>query len=123
MSFFADHCVPESVAEALEAEGHGVVRLRDRLPTDAPDPEVIGEAQQLDAVLLSFNGDFSDLVGYPPQDFGGIVSLQVKGRPEVLEHLTRRLADYLEAHPERAHYRGKLLLVEVHRIRVRGNAT
>ena len=123
MRFFADHCVPESVAEALEAEGHGVVRLRDRLRTDALDPEVIAEAQRLDAVLLSLNGDFSDLVGYPPQDYGGIVSLQVKGRPEVLEHLMRRLTDYLKAHPEREHYRGKLLLVEVHRIRVRGNAT
>ena len=120
MHFFADHCVPTSVIEALEAEGHELTRLRSSLPTDAPDPEVIAEAGRLDAVLLSLNGDFSDLVRYPPQKYDGIVSLQVKGRPETLQHIVSRLIDYLETHPERKHYRGKLLLVETHRIRTRG---
>lgn len=123
MKFFADHCVPEPIAEALEANNHEVVRLRSRLRTDAPDPEVIAEAEQLDAILLSLNGDFSDLIRYPPQAFGGIVTLQVKGRPELLKQLAQRLISYLKAHPGRDHYRGKLLVVEVHRIRVRGNAT
>ena len=67
MHFFADHCVPTSVIEALEAEGHELTRLRSSLPTDAPDPEVIAEAGRLDVVLLSLNGDFSDLVRYPPR--------------------------------------------------------
>lgn len=120
MRFFADHCVPTSAIEALEAESHEVARLRNQLPTDAPDPEVIAEAERLDAVLLSLNGDFSDLVRYPPQKYGGIVSLQVKGRPEVLDRIVQRLIGYLKAHPKRRHYRGRLLLVEAHRIRVRG---
>ena len=119
MRFFADHCVPESVAEALETDGHEVVRLRHQLPNDTPDSEVIAEAQDLNALLLSLNGDFSDLVRYPPQQYGGIVSLQVRGRPEVLDPLIKRLTDYLEANTKREHYRGKLLLVEAHRIRVR----
>lgn len=75
MHFFADHCVPSSVAEALEDSGHEVSCLRNHLPTDAPDPEVIAEAQRLGAILLSLNGDFSDLVRYPPQGYSGIVSL------------------------------------------------
>ena len=73
MRFFADHCVPESVAEALETDGHEVVRLRHQLPNDMPDSEVIAEAQDLNPLLLSPNGDFSDLVRYPPQQYGGIV--------------------------------------------------
>ena len=44
MRFFSDHCVPESVAEALETDGHEVVRLRHQLPNDTPDSEVIAEA-------------------------------------------------------------------------------
>ncbi|PSQ53741.1 MAG: hypothetical protein BRD28_03555 [Bacteroidetes bacterium QH_10_64_37] len=119
MRFFADHCVPESVAKALETEGHEVIRLRHQLLNDTPDSEVIAEAQDLNALLLSLNVDFSDLVRYPPQQYGGIVSLQVRGRPEVLDPLIKRLTDYLEANPKREHYRGKLLLVEAHRIRVR----
>lgn len=119
MRFFADHCVPRSVATALEEEGHEVVRLRNELPTDASDPVVIETAQQLGAVLLSLNGDFADIVRYPPGEFEGIVALQVRNRPEVIPRLMSRLKDYLAAHPDRDHYRGKLLLVEAHRIRVR----
>lgn len=78
MHFFADHCVPTSVTETLEAGRHEVIQLRDQLPTDAADPDVIAEAQRLDAVLLTLNGDFADLVRYPPAQYGGIVALQVK---------------------------------------------
>ena len=78
MRFFADHCVPESIATKLEAKGHEVLRLRNQMATDAPDTDVIEKAQSLDAVLLSLNGDFSDIVRYPPSKYGGIVSMQVR---------------------------------------------
>jgi hypothetical protein len=120
MRFFTDHCVPESVAEALESKGHEVLRLRNQMATDAPDPDVIEKAQVLDAVLLSLNGDFSDIVRYPPSTYGGIISMQVRNRPEVLAQITERLTRYLRDQSDREHYRGKLLLVEAHRIRVRG---
>jgi len=119
MRLFADHCVPESVARGLEAGGHDVFRLRDHLRTDAPDPEVIEKAQELDAVLLSLNGDFSDIVRYPPSSYGGIIAMQVRNRPEVLSQSTERTVQYLKRHPARAYYRGKLLLVEAHRLRIR----
>lgn len=121
MRFLADHCMPESVL-ALEANGREIIRLRNRMATGAPDPDIIAEAQQLDAILLSLNGDFSNLIRYPPREFGGIVTLQVKGRPELLSQLAQRLVGYLNAHPDQKHYQGKLLIVETHRIRVRGNA-
>lgn len=120
MRFFADHCVPESIAAALEASGHEVLRLRNQMATDAPDPDVIEKAQVLDAVLLSLNGDFSDIVRYPPSKYGGIISMQVRNRPEVLAQIMERLTRYLRDQSDREHYRGKLLLVEAHRIRVRG---
>jgi len=124
MRFFADHCVPESIAAALEArgheKGHEVLQLRNQMATDAPDSDVIEEAQTLDAVLLSLEGDFSDIVRFPPSKYGGIVSVQVKNRPEVLGQITQRLIAYLGNQPDRAHYHGKLLLVEAHRIRIRG---
>jgi predicted nuclease of predicted toxin-antitoxin system len=120
MRFFADHCVPESIAAALEASGHEVLRLCNQMATDASDTDVIEKAQTLDAVLLSLNGDFSDIVRYPPSMYGGIVSIQVKNRPEVLDQITRRLTTYLSNQSEREHYRGKLLLAEAHRIRIRG---
>ena len=58
MKFFADHCVTESVCRFLEERGHEVVRLRDVLPTDSPDPLVANFAEQLEAILISHDGDF-----------------------------------------------------------------
>jgi hypothetical protein len=73
----------------------------------------------LDAILVSLNGDFSDIVTYPPSDYKGIIALQVRNHPEVIPVLIHRLMNYLAAHPEMQSYRGQLFLVEAHRIRIR----
>ena len=119
LRFFADHCVPNSVGAALADEGHKVLRLRDHLPTYAPDPDVIAKAQDLDAILLSLNGDFADIVTYPPHEFNGIVALQARNHPETLGLIVARLIDHLALHPTANDYKGKLLVVEPHRIRIR----
>ncbi len=117
--FFADHCVSNAIMQTLRAGGHEVVRLREQLPVESPDAVVIAKAQQLDAILLSLNGDFADIVTYPPADYQGIIALQVRNHPEIIPPLMKRLQDYLSSHADREYYRGKLLVVEVHRIRVR----
>ena len=119
MQFFADHCVPRSIGETLDSEGYEVIRLSDRLRADIEDSAVIEEAQKIGAILLSLNGDFADLLRYPPEEYGGIVALQVRNRPEAIPAIMDRLLGYLQQHPDRSHYLGKLLLVEAHRIRVR----
>ncbi len=117
--FFADHCVSNAIMQTLRAGGHEVVRLREQLPVESPDAVVIAKAQQLDAILLSLNGDFADIVTYPPADYQGIIAIQVRNHPEIIPQLMQRLQDYLSSHADREDYRGKLLVVEVHRIRVR----
>jgi predicted nuclease of predicted toxin-antitoxin system len=119
MRFFADHCVPHSIGETLISEGHEVVRLSTQLPSDADDSTVIEEAQEMGAILLSLNGDFADLIRYPPESYGGIVALQVRNRPEAIPSIVDKLLEYLEQHPHQKHHSGKLFLVEAHRIRVR----
>jgi predicted nuclease of predicted toxin-antitoxin system len=117
--FFADHCVSNAIMLTLREGGHEVVRLREQLPVESPDAIVIAKAQQLDAILLSLNGDFADIVAYPPADYQGIIALQVRNHPEIIPQLMKRLQDYLSSHADGEYYRGKLLVVEVHRIRVR----
>lgn len=119
LRFLADHCVSNSVIQALRDAGHEVLRLKDHIPTDSPDSVVISTAQQLDAVLVSLNGDFVDIVTYPPANYEGIIALQVRNHPEVLPQLISRLKDYLSFHLDMKYYAGKLLLVEAHRIRIR----
>jgi hypothetical protein len=93
--------------------------LRDVLPVESPDSMVITKAQEADAILLSMNGDFADIVTYPPKNYRGIVSLQMRNHPEIVADLMVRLTAYLRLRPTMEHYRGKLLVVEVNRIRIR----
>ena len=119
LRFFADHCVSNLIIESLVAAGCEVLRLRDFLATESPDTAVISKAQELDAILLSLNGDFGDIVAYPPAQFKGIVALQVLNHPEITSLLMERLKLYLVMHPEMESYRGKLIIVDASRIRVR----
>ncbi len=119
LKFFVDHCVPQTITDTLLAAGHKALRLRDYIPHDSPDELVIAKAQESDAILVSVNGDFADIVTYPPANYRGIIALQIRNHPEIIPQLMDKLLEYLSAHPQSDHYRAKLIIVEVHRIRIR----
>lgn len=119
LRFLADHCVGNLVIQSLRNAGHEVIRLRDVIRPETSDLIVIAKTQELEAILLSLNGDFADIVTYPPKEYRGIVALQIRNHPEALPHVMVRLLSYIESHSEAAHYEGKLLVIEVDRIRVR----
>jgi hypothetical protein len=56
---------------------------------------------------------------YPPRGYKGIIALQVRNHPRAIFEIVDRLIIYLSSHPEISHYKGKLFLVEAHRIRIR----
>lgn len=62
LRFLADHCISNTIVQALRDAAHEVVRLKDVLPVESPDTTVIAKAQEIDAILLSMNGDFADIV-------------------------------------------------------------
>lgn len=86
---------------------------------ESPDSVVIAKAGELGAILLSLNGDFADIVAYPPAQFKCIVALQVLNHPEITSRLVERLIRHVEQHPSMDEYRGKLIVVEADRIRLR----
>ncbi|HLL76744.1 MAG TPA: DUF5615 family PIN-like protein [Pyrinomonadaceae bacterium] len=118
LRFFIDQCVPRSVGEALRGAGHEAEILREYIPPDSSDADVIAYAQKIDAILVTLNGDFADIINYPPAQFGGIIALQVKNHPEILPTIMMRLLTYLSTHG-REHFIGKLFLIEAHRIRIK----
>ena len=119
LKFFIDQCVPTSIKQILQDGGYEVEILREHIPIDSPDQVVIAKAQELGAVLVSLNGDFADIVTYPPANYRGIVSIQLKNHPEIISLLMKRLLNYFSTHERMGHYQGKLLIVEVNRIRIR----
>ena|SRR5207302_10971351 len=74
LRFLADHCVPNSTVQSLREANHEVLRLKDVLPVESSDTVVITKAQEIDAILLSLNGDFSHIINYPPKNYKGIVA-------------------------------------------------
>ena len=119
LKFFADHCVSRAIVNRLRDEGHEVLVLHEHLPQDVADPIVIEKAQAEKAILLTLNGDFSDIVAYPPSRFGGIIALQIKNRPSMVKPIMDRLIAFTESHPNQGDFAGLLLLAEGHRIRIR----
>lgn len=119
LRFFADHCVPASVIRALRDASHEVLILKEHMSKDSDDRAVMTRAGELAAILISLNGDFADIVSYPPSRYGGIISLQIKNHPETIPALIQRLLEYLLDYPETRNYSGRLLIVEPYRIRLR----
>jgi hypothetical protein len=74
---------------------------------------------RLSTPAISLNGDFSDIVTYPPSAYKGIISIQLHNHPEVIPQMMDRLISYLASNSNQADFAGKLLLVELHRIRIR----
>ena len=119
LRFFSDQCVPAEITDALRRHGHQVTLLREALPIRSLDPAVIAKAQELGAILLSLNGDFADIVAYPPANHLGIVAIQLHNHPEIIPQLMERLVAFFDGHPAQEFYHGKLFIVEVHRVRIR----
>lgn len=61
MRFFTDQNVPESVAKILEAAGHEVQRLRERIATNAPDTLVAAISEANEAILVTMDSDFKSI--------------------------------------------------------------
>jgi hypothetical protein len=80
---------------------------------------VIAKVQELDAVLLSLNGDFSDIVAFPPAKYRGIVAIQLHNHPENIPAVMAILTNFLEQQPDKNFFVAKLVIVEAHRIRFR----
>ena len=120
LRFFADHCVPNSIIQGLLDAGHEVFRLKDHIPIESPDSIVIATAQKLDSILISLNSDFADKLNYPPGNYKGIIALQVRNHPEIIPQIMVRLINYLLSYPDISSYKGKLILAEANRIRIRG---
>jgi predicted nuclease of predicted toxin-antitoxin system len=87
LRFFADQCISKYIIKELQNAGHEVLRLKDYISPDSSDQVVISKAQELDTILISLNGDFADIVTYPPVKYKGIFALQVRNHPEIIPHL------------------------------------
>ena len=57
-TFLTDVNVPDSVGDFLISNGHDVVRLRDVMAIDSPDPVVAQATTEAKRILISWDKDF-----------------------------------------------------------------
>ena len=57
MTFLFDHDVPDDLGHFLIQLGHEVRRLREELPTDTPDADVLTHATRHEWLLITCNRD------------------------------------------------------------------
>ena len=66
MHFMLDEMVPVSVASILQQNGHTAEFIRDYTPPGSPDPLVATISEEMNAVLVSFDGDFEKIAPRVP---------------------------------------------------------
>lgn len=119
ITFVADQCVFGKTVQLLRSEGHTVVTLKELEKQEATDDEVLGITQSLDAVLVTNDLDFSNILLYPPSSHAGIIVLRIDYRTMARVH--QALRDLLQRF-DRDALRGALVIVSSRGWRIRRTA-
>ena len=95
MKFVADESVERPISRALEKLGHEVWEICAHA-SGVGDREVLSLTRQRDAILLTADKDFGDLVYIELEEVRGVVLLRLQGLP--LRVMVERSVAAIEAH-------------------------
>ena len=115
--FLVDEDMPRSTARFLREAGYEANDVRDIGLAGHKDPEIFARAQEMGAVLVTADLEFSNLVLFPLGTHAGIVVTRMPNSVSVsqtLDVLLRALHSLAEEE-----LRGLLVIVEAGRTRVR----
>ena len=118
MHFLVDASMPRGTGPLIRSLGHDATDVRDIGLGGAPDASVAGHAKTNGLCLVSRDFDFADIRNYPPDQYAGLVVIDLPITalvPAILGQVRALLGrqDVLTALP------GRLAIVEPGRIRLR----
>ena len=113
-----DHCVARRYLQLLRSWDYDARPMTDFIAADSPDNDVISLATKLDAVLLTFDLDFANVLAYPPENFKGIIVVRytVADETDIDDTLKSALHDLY-----REDLRYVLVVITAGRYRIRRN--
>jgi predicted nuclease of predicted toxin-antitoxin system len=116
MTLLLDHCVPRRYQRILREWGYVCTLVTDYIAADATDLEVIALAQKLDAVLVTIDLDFANILNYPPGNYNGIIVIRHNAgdEAELDKTLWQALTDLYQDE-----LRGTLIVIAPYRYRLR----
>lgn len=118
MRFLLDADLSPRLAELFAAYGHDAVHVDDIGHGTAADPVIGTLALDTRRCIITADYDFADVREFNPRLFKGIVVLTLP-RNTASGYITRVLTHFLEHISELSPLEGKLMIVEIGRIRVR----
>ena len=118
MKFLLDANMPRSAASLLREAGHAVEDVRDVLPNGANDATVAAHARAGQLILITRDFDFADIRNYPPDDYAGIIVLQLPD-DAVAARVNQVMQSFVSRPELLARLAGRLAIVESWRVRFR----
>ena len=118
MQFLIDADLSPRLVELFIAHGHDAMHVEDIAHGRAADPLIGQLAVEMNRCIITGDYDFADVRIFEPRRFRGIVVLTLPNNTGPL-YITRVLTYFFARLPEFATLAGKLLIVELGRIRVR----
>jgi hypothetical protein len=117
-TFIIDADLPRSLVSLFNDRGHAAHHVSDLGMGRATDHDIARFARQQSSCIVSGDFDFADIRTYPPAEYSGIVVF-VLPRTATAPYIRRLAAGFLSHSDLAGNVRGKLVVVEPMRIRVR----
>jgi predicted nuclease of predicted toxin-antitoxin system len=116
-TFVVDEDMPRSTAVVLRQANHAATDVRDLGLRGHADDEIFAYAQTHNATLITADLDFANVLRFPPGTHTGIVVMRVPN--ELPTALVNQVLLQALAELTGEGLRGLLVVVEIHRIRIR----
>lgn len=114
MQILADENIPRTIVAWLRAQGHDVLHASESR-AQAPDADLLTEADDRGYVVLTGDKDFGELVYRDRRSSHGVILLRMENAP-----IARRLARLQAVWPAlESHLPGNFLVVTQSKLRVR----
>jgi len=118
MNFLIDANLPRSSKAVFLRHGHQVVDVRDVLPRGAADARIAQYAKENQRVLVTRDFDFADIRNYPPENYPGLVVLDLPD-DAIASTINKALESFINQNELLARLPGRLAIVETWRVRFR----
>jgi predicted nuclease of predicted toxin-antitoxin system len=117
VKFKLDENLSPTLALSFAAAGHEAHSIVEQALGGQPDENVLEVCNRENRALVTFDLDFSNIVAYPPDKFGGIAVLRLSSQAHLsAADAVDRILALLANEP----LAGKLWIVEDTRIRIQG---
>jgi len=118
MRFLIDEDLPRTLSNLFMQYGHEAIDIRDIGLRGAKDSKIAQYAQTEDLCLVTGDFDFSDIRNYPPNQYSGLIILNIP-KDSTAVFILNLVEGFLKQSKLISELTGKLIIIEPGRIRIR----